>query len=91
MREPEETGEQKPAEQAGGRPKRVGVRRPAELIAVDRMIKDFKKKLGTDKLKMSVADFIRLVQLRGELGEEAPKEIRVTWVEPIEKESANKT
>jgi hypothetical protein len=38
----------------------------------------FKKK----PLKGTLADYIRLVQLRQELGDEEPREIRVTWVEP---------
>jgi len=91
MSDLKETGKKKPAGQAAGRQKRAVVRRPPELIAVDQMIEGFKKKLEKEHPKMSVGDFIRLVQLRGELGEDAPREIRVTWVEPAEQELANKT
>lgn len=90
MSDLKETGK-KPAGQAAARPRRAVVRKPPELIAVDKMIKGFKKKLDKADPKMSVGDFIRLVQLRGELGEDAPREIRVTWVEPAEQEPANKT
>ena len=58
---------------------------------VNRMIKGFEEKVKGGKVNLTVGDFIRLLQLRKDLHEEDPKEIRVTWVEPIEKESANKT
>jgi hypothetical protein len=39
--------------------------------------------LATDKVKATVADYLRLLQFREEMkGDERPKEIRVTWVEP---------
>jgi len=41
-----------------------------------------------DKMKATLGDYIRLVQLHKELDDESPKEIRVTWVEPAEKGSA---
>ena len=34
------------------------------------------------EFKPTLADFLRLVQLEKEIGEEEPKEIKVTWVEP---------
>ncbi len=55
---------------------------------VDQMISDFKKKVEQGEVKVSVGDFIRLVQLRSDLDSDEPKEIRVTWVEPTETESA---
>ncbi len=39
------------------------------------------------KMKATMGDYIRLVQLHKELDDESPKEIRVTWVEPVEKGS----
>jgi hypothetical protein len=39
-------------------------------------------KLREADFKPSLADFLRLVQLEQETGEEEPKEIKVTWVEP---------
>ncbi len=56
--------------------------------AVKKMIERFEEKLDAAELKMSVGDYIRLVQLHNELEEEDPKEIRVTWVEPKEKGSS---
>lgn len=50
---------------------------------VDRIIRQFQARLGADA-KATVADYIRLLQLRRELEEQedAPKEITVTWVDP---------
>ncbi|MEP7354838.1 MAG: hypothetical protein ABI824_16535 [Acidobacteriota bacterium] len=52
------------------------------------------QKLASDDVKASLADYIRLVQLKKELDEEQPRDIRVQWVEPgVEKpetESENK-
>jgi hypothetical protein len=63
----------------------------SQAEVVDKMIHRFGEKLDADKVNVTVGDFIRLVQFRKEMGEEDPKEIRVTWVDPIEKEHANET
>jgi hypothetical protein len=55
---------------------------------VDQMISNFKRRVDKGEVKVTVGDFIRLVQLRGDLDVDEPKEIRVTWVEPTETESA---
>jgi hypothetical protein len=39
-------------------------------------------KLQADEYKPSLADFLKLVQLEKEFGDEETQEIRVTWVEP---------
>ncbi|MEO8661107.1 MAG: hypothetical protein ABI693_21740 [Bryobacteraceae bacterium] len=49
--------------------------------AVERLLVDVDQKLRAGEYKPGVADLIRLLQLRTELGEEQPKEITVTWVE----------
>ena len=48
-------------------------------VAVDRMIQQMEGKLGVDEFKASVGDYIRLIQIRKELGEERPSEMVVTW------------
>lgn len=58
---------------------------------LDKVIRDFENKLENGEVKLTVGDFVRLVQLRKDLHEEEPKEIRVTWVEPREKEYADET
>ena len=52
------------------------------------LLKSVEVKLGGPEVKVTLADYIRLVQLKKELDEDEPREIRVTWVEPEEKESS---
>jgi hypothetical protein len=47
------------------------------------VVKKMEGKITADEFKPSLADFLRLVQLEKEIGEEEPKEIKVTWVEPV--------
>jgi hypothetical protein len=46
------------------------------------VITKMEEQLNEKDFKPSLADFLRLVQLEKENGEEEPKEIKVTWVEP---------
>ncbi len=55
--------------------------------AVKHMLTRIETKMKGDQMKATLGDYIRLVQLHKELDDEAPKEIRVTWVEPAETES----
>ena len=50
---------------------------------LDKIIEKMSTKLAADEFKPSLADFLKLVQLEKEAGEEEPKEIKVTWVEPV--------
>jgi hypothetical protein len=50
-------------------------------VAVERLLVEVDQKLRAGEFKPGVADLIRLLQLRTELGEDQPKEITVTWVE----------
>ena len=52
---------------------------------VESIRKRVEKKLSSDEVKASLADYIRLVQLEKELEEEEPREIKVTWMDPEEK------
>lgn len=58
----------------------------AELVK--EVILKIEQKLDRNELKPTVGDFIRLLQLEKELEEEQPKEIKISWVEPDEKEHA---
>ncbi|MEO8100799.1 MAG: hypothetical protein ABI811_24090 [Acidobacteriota bacterium] len=42
-------------------------------------------------VKATFTDYIRLVQLRKELEEDEPRDIRVTWVEPPEEKTDGKS
>jgi hypothetical protein len=84
-----------PAKKAPGaaKGKKAGAKaqKASKAGIVDAMIDEFNEKFRSGEVKFSVADFIRLVQLRQGLDEEEPTEVRVTWVEPDETESANET
>ena len=66
-------------------------RQPATEGGIGKLIKKFEDSLETDGVKPSVSEYIRLKQLRKELDVEELKEIKVTWVEPTEKEPVTKT
>jgi hypothetical protein len=54
---------------------------------VDDLLQKVADTLRGSDVKATLADYIRLVQLQKELGEEDPTEIKVTWIEPKETES----
>lgn len=83
---------EKPAKKAAGaKGRKAGgkAQKTSQAGLVDAMIDEFNEKFRSGEVKFSVADFIRLVQLRQVLDEEEPTEVRVTWVEPDETESVN--
>lgn len=55
--------------------------RRSQADVVNRLLKQMENKLGANDVKVTLADYIRLVQLQKELEEDEPKEIRVTWVD----------
>ena len=53
---------------------------------ISRLLIDIEKRLDLKNSKVTLADFIRLMQLERELeDEEQPREIIVTWKDPAEK------
>jgi hypothetical protein len=92
------------ADVVGARPKEGGTRgtvkktatknglrsRAAEVL--DEVIQRFEALLKNDKVKPTVGDYIRLLQLRRELGEgeEGTKEIKITWVDQMEESCSGK-
>jgi len=72
------TGKRKPARTAKSG---TGVGRAQ---VVKNMLTQMEAKIGSDQMKATMGDYIRLVQLHKELDDEAPREIKVTWVEPVE-------
>jgi len=60
------------------RPTRTG-RGQAQVVRT--LLARVEKKLGGDDMKASLGDYIRLMQLHKELDDEAPREIKVSWVE----------
>jgi len=78
----------KPAAKSKGKTGTKTARAGGQAQAVKHMLTRIETKMKGDKMKATLGDYIRLVQLHKELDDESPKEIRVTWVEPSEKESA---
>jgi hypothetical protein len=79
----------KAREAAAGRAaekKRRG-RKKADLVS--KFIERIEEKLESGEMKPTVGDFIRLLQLEKELTEEQPREIKVSWVEPVEQEDGS--
>jgi ribosomal protein S20 len=83
----EQRSKKGPARKDGKRTRR----QPAKQGAIETLIKKFEESLQTDSVKPTVSEYIRLKQLHKELDAEEPKEIKVTWVEPNEKESVTET
>jgi len=59
----------------------------ATLVAM--AIQAFENKLSTKNV--TVADFLRLLQIQKEMDGDELKEIRITWVEPNDTEPSSKT
>jgi hypothetical protein len=80
----DEPGEREPTESDARR--HPGSKR-AELV--EKAIESMEHKLAASDVKATFGDFIRLLQLQKELQVEQPREIKVTWIDPNEKESAS--
>ena len=66
-----------------------GTKSRKELI--DTLLTSIEKQLGSEKTKVTLADFIRLIQLQRELEqEEQPAEVIVTWRDRLERQNAGK-
>jgi hypothetical protein len=63
-------------------PRRQVPRASRRAEAIDRLIRVFEKTL--ESKNVTVADFIRLLQLEKEIGGEEAKDIRVAWIEKSE-------
>jgi hypothetical protein len=67
-----------------------GTEKGSRAEQVQELLQTLKEKLKEDTIKPSIADYIRLVQLENQLVEEdAPTEIKVTWIDPATDESAS--
>jgi hypothetical protein len=54
--------------------------RISELLA--KAIKGFEARLTDADFKLTLSDYLKLIQMEQELDDEGPKEIKVTWVDP---------
>lgn len=55
--------------------------RRSQVEVVEQLLQLMEEKLGAKEVKVTLADYVRLVQLRRDLEEEEPREIKVSWVE----------
>jgi hypothetical protein len=55
--------------------------------SVKKAIELFETKLREGKMKPTVAEYVRLLELQKEIDGDELREIKVTWVEPVETES----
>lgn len=49
--------------------------------AVERILRTVEEKMSSEDVKATLGDYIRLIQLAKEIGEEPKTEIKVTWIE----------
>jgi hypothetical protein len=58
-----------------------GTLRISELLAT--MIQKFEDRLKSDDFKPTLGDYLKLLQMEQEIEQESPKEVKVTWVDPV--------
>ena len=83
--------ERKPPKSANRRGEKQPKRQPKTGGGIGKLIEKFEDSIEKGGVKPTVSEYIRLKQLRQELDVEELKEIKVTWVEPTEKEPVTKT
>ncbi len=72
--------------------RRTGTREQSDVSRADlveKALHSIEQKLGSSEVKATFGDFIRLLQLQKELQIDRPQEIKVTWIESSETESAS--
>ena len=57
--------------------------------ALDRILKKVEDQLVGGEFKATVADYLRLIQLRKEMVDERPREIEITWVNSLAGEDSS--
>ena len=63
-------------------------KREAQIVAaLDKAIGRMQKRLADDEMKGSVADLVRMLQLRKELTASQPTEVTVRWVDECQTRS----
>lgn len=57
---------------------------PASVTGIQALVERFEQNANDNRTKISVTDYIRLVQMLREQQAEEPADIEVTWVDPQE-------
>ncbi len=55
--------------------------------AIEAALQKFEERMKDPNFKLSLAEYVKLLQLRQELAEEDIREIKVSWVETADKSS----
>jgi len=76
-------------EETQGRPDASDRRSANRAELLDKAIQRIEEKLGSADVKATFGDLIKLLQLQKEMQVEQPREIKVTWIDPSETESAS--
>ncbi|HZT34205.1 MAG TPA: hypothetical protein VFA33_30215 [Bryobacteraceae bacterium] len=63
-------------------------RGPSSAALIRKAIQNIESKIDTNEVKATIGDFIRLLQLEKEMEIEQPRDIKVTWVDKNQAESA---
>jgi hypothetical protein len=64
-----------------GKPNKEAMGRIEKLV--EEAIDGIQKRLSDEKAPPTIGDYLKVMQLQREIEEEAPKEIKITWVEPV--------
>lgn len=86
MRDEESVGIQPGLETVDSKAPEPAEREERELPSlISKALKAFEDRLQNEDLRPSLADYLKLLQFEQELTkkDEKPKEIKVTWVEPV--------
>jgi len=71
---------------AGRGRRRSGQKGTADRQLIEKLVEEaiagIEKRLSDTKSPPSIGDYLKVMQLQKEIADEAPKEIRITWVEP---------
>jgi hypothetical protein len=57
--------------------------------ALDKAIRKIQERLEDDDIRGSVADLVRMVQLRNELTEMLPRQVTVRWIDECQTPTSN--
>jgi hypothetical protein len=65
-------------------------KREAQIVAaLDKAIGRMQKRLANDEMKATVADLVRMLQLRNQLMETQPTQVTVQWVDECQASSSD--
>lgn len=91
MKENNETTKRKEAATPAAPKKRKRTRGGDDEIhaRIAALLDAFEQQIRDQTVKVSVSDYIRLLQLKREFDEQKPKEIEVTWVDSLGEKNAS--